>query len=380
MTAALLAERLRRQIQADGPMTFADFMEAALYDQDEGFYSRNTVGEQGDFVTSPHVSPVFGVLVARQISEFWEVLGRPAEYSVVEVGAGSGLLAGQVLAGLRPELLDRTEYVAVERSDAGRNAIRELVGDRVTVAADLGQIGPDRVGCVVANELLDNLPFHRVRGTREGNVELFVESATDSRFVLVEGQPSAPVLAAGLQQLAPGHEAVVGVEAAAFIDRAASTLAHGFIWLCDYGWSTVTQPTDLVHGYQRHRVEEDVLADPGSRDITAGVDFGDLKRRALARGLPVWGPVTQRDALLALGFRELDEEARAAQVRATAARDGVQALRIYSDRNRASLLVDPAGLGRFLVMCIGVGVNPERVPQSVRSSELSARTLRAPTS
>ncbi|MGH2556542.1 MAG: SAM-dependent methyltransferase, partial [Actinomycetota bacterium] len=91
-----LGERLRDRIVAEGPITFAEFMETALYDPDGGFYSRLSVGEEGHFVTSPHLSPVFGRLVAGQVAEFWELLDRPARFDVIEVGAGDGTLAHQI--------------------------------------------------------------------------------------------------------------------------------------------------------------------------------------------------------------------------------------------------------------------------------------------
>src|SRR6266571_5224741 len=88
-----LAARLRRRIREQGPITFADFMEAALYDPEEGFYTRPPVGEGGHFVTSPHVSRVFGELSGRQVEQMWEALGRPEPFSIVEAGAGDGTLA-----------------------------------------------------------------------------------------------------------------------------------------------------------------------------------------------------------------------------------------------------------------------------------------------
>jgi SAM-dependent MidA family methyltransferase len=97
---ARLAERLRHRITASGPITFAEFMEWALYDPEEGFYARLPVGEQGHFVTSPHLSPVFGRLLARQVAEFWELLDRPSPFDVIEVGAGDGTLARQILGAL----------------------------------------------------------------------------------------------------------------------------------------------------------------------------------------------------------------------------------------------------------------------------------------
>jgi SAM-dependent MidA family methyltransferase len=115
-----LADRLRARIRAHGPIPFRDFMEAALYDPAEGFFQRHSVGERADFVTAPHVSPAFGVLVARQIEELWQLLDRPEPFTVVEIGAGDGTLAGQILEFVSPVVGKALEYLAVERGVAGR--------------------------------------------------------------------------------------------------------------------------------------------------------------------------------------------------------------------------------------------------------------------
>src|SRR5437773_1097251 len=97
-----ITARIRERIRTEGPITFAEFMESALYDPEHGYYARPPVGEAGDFVTSPHVSPAFGVLVARQIEELWKQLAQPQPFWVVEAGAGEGALAGQILDFLHP--------------------------------------------------------------------------------------------------------------------------------------------------------------------------------------------------------------------------------------------------------------------------------------
>ena len=107
-----------------------------------------------------------------------------------------------------------------------------------------------------------------------------------------------------------------------------------------------------------------MLVDPGSRDITAGVDFESLALHAKKRGLSVWGPVSQRDALLSLGFRDLDHRAQVRQIEALERRRGIDALRIYSNRSRANLLLARGGLGDFSVLCLGIGV--DEAPRSVR--------------
>jgi SAM-dependent MidA family methyltransferase len=356
---SLLSKRLQERIRTEGPITFDEFMEVALYDPEEGFYARLPVGERGDFVTSPHVSPVFGQLVARQVDELWELLDRAEPFTVIEVGASDGTLARQILASLSPETSRGVRYVPVERSPAGREAMVALGLDPV---ATLEDVGPVSVGCILANELLDNVPFHWLRGTDHGIVEIRVGLDGDEQLAFVERDISSPDLARLVRELRTGEEAVVSPATFSFLEQAIRILERGYVWIIDYGFTGGDRAT-APHAYRKHRVEADVLSEPGSRDITAGVDFDALVRSARGLGLEVWGPVSQRDALLQLGFRELEEAARARQVEAIAARRGIDALHTYSARTRANLLLAPEGLGGFFVLCLGVGV--DRPPRFV---------------
>jgi SAM-dependent MidA family methyltransferase len=138
----------------------------------------------------------------------------------------------------------------------------------------------------------------------------------------------------------------------------------GYVWVVDYAWRTGGSPSP-VHGYRRHREALDVLDAPGSRDITMGVDVDALAAHARRAGHRVWGPRSQRDALLALGFDTLQHRAEDRQREAVRARRGVEALRISSNRTRAGLLVEPGGLGDFHVLCVGVGDVPPEAPRSM---------------
>lgn len=363
-SAQSLAERLRSRIRADGPITFAAFMESALYDPGDGFYATPPVGDKGAFVTSPHVAPAFGALLARFLERTWERLGRPEPFDVVEAGAGDGTLAGQILQALPTEVAAAVRYVAVDRSAGARQDLERLsrthdTAATFTVAAELPRL-PPMTGCLFANELLDNVPFHRLRGTHAGPVELCV--AVDGEgFVLCEGPLSAAARRAldespdMAPDLPPGRETVVSPDAIDIFDAALRTIDRGYVLFVDY--TTADPSTTIVHGYRRHRVEADVLDDPGSKDITAGVDLRALARRAARGGAPVWGPVTQRDLLLNLGFREWDATWRDRQIAAAGGR-GIEAMRIYAMRSRATLLVDPGALGGFGVLCVGRGNVP----------------------
>jgi SAM-dependent MidA family methyltransferase len=361
-----LERTIRDRIERDGPLTFAEFMEVALYDERRGYYARPPIGEDGDYVTSPHVSPAFGVLLARGVEDLWLRMGSPAPFAIVEAAAGDGTLARRLLASLPPELAANADFVAVERSAGARDALHAFAAEEphirmVTVHDDLPAEGTIAAGVLIANELLDNLPFHRLRGTVEGPVELRVDrSPADSGFALVES-PAPAVLIDIAPALSPGQEAVVSPEALRFLERAAGAFVRGYLLFADYalgGEPATASSGGAVHGYARHRVTSDVLAGPGTRDITAGIDVRALLARGRRTGLRVWDPITQREALRNLGLGAWDRALRERQAQALNDGRGAEATQIYSARNAARLLTDPEGLGAFTMLCFGVGNVP----------------------
>src|SRR5438132_1452138 len=202
-----LERRIVERIRRDGPMMFAAFMDAALYDDSGGYYARLPIGESEDFVTSPHVSPVFGELIAAQVHEFWQLLGEPAPFEIVEAGAGDGMLAMQILGAIEPAMADSVSYTAVDRSQAARNALRR---NGVRVAAALGEVAPVEAGCGVANELLDNVPAHWVRREANGLLrERYVGLGTSGALSFVDRELSMPQLGLLAASLPPGAESLV---------------------------------------------------------------------------------------------------------------------------------------------------------------------------
>jgi SAM-dependent MidA family methyltransferase len=344
-----LKSRLLERIASTGPITFAEFMEAALYDAHEGFYARPPIGERAHFVTSPHVSPAFGDLMARQVAECWEVLGRPRPFTVLEIGAGDGTLADHILAavGAVPDLTEALRYVAVERSAGARQA---LMDRGLEVHQDLRSSG--RVtGCIVANEVLDNLPFRRVRD-RDGSLVEIVVGAEHDRLIEVERPAPKELVDMVDGEMRSGRERPVSPAARAFLSSMARILERGYAFLIDYGFEAGESPGP-VHAYRDQDVLAEVLADPGSRDVTAAVDWEAIGVEAERAGLQVWGPVAQREALLALGYRMWSAGVRRRQAEAEAAGDWRTATRLYGERSRASILIDPAKLGGLQLMALG---------------------------
>jgi SAM-dependent MidA family methyltransferase len=349
-----LGTRLRRRIEDAGPITFAQFMESALYDPDGGFFegeaTDGTIGADGDFVTSPHVSPLFGTLLAHLVEDVRSLLGNPGPFTVVEVGAGDGTLARALAEGLAGP----AELLLVERTARHRAPLAALAGSLpvpAQVASTVSDLGAASVtGCVLANEVLDNLPFHRVRHGARGPVEICV-GVEDGELALVDRPPSTPEIEAAAGALPEGAEALVPTGAYELLADIGSVLERGFVVLIDYAGGAE------VHGYRKHSPVADVLAHPGTTDVTSGVDFDDVARFAESAGLRSWGVITQRDLLLALGYREETDRLLARQGDLLNEGRGTEAARVFSDRNRAGLLVDEGGLGGFRALCLGKGVS-----------------------
>ncbi len=288
--SAAVAARIRRAIEERGPISFGEYMDLALYGPG-GFYDQPSVGRSGHFLTSPHVHPVFAEFLLRAVLDLRELLGRPEPLPLVEVGAGDGTLAASLLRLLGERGGPAVDYAVVERSPGARATLGDLP---VRVFERMGDAGHPDAMVVVANELLDNLPFRRVRGTGDGVVEIRIDAARNG-FVEVDVPCDAKIakLAAELGPLAPGQEIIVPTGAMRFVDELATTFRRGYALLIDYG--SGRDPSSEVHGYRGHRVLEDVLHDPGSADITAGVDFGAIARRAERGGLRSLGLASQRD-------------------------------------------------------------------------------------
>lgn len=310
-----LAARLRETIASRGPITFADFMSAALYDPEHGYYAsgRAAIGRKGDFITSVSVGPLFGRLLARQFAAWWEELGRPAPFTLVEQGAHDGHLAADVLDGLRtqkPECFAATRYAIVEPSPLWRAkqaqqlaAFGEVVG-WVAAPEELR----DLTGVVFSNELLDAFPVHRVRREAAGWRERYVALESDA-FAWRDGELSSNALREHLTKLpaAPdGYETEVNLLIEPWTQSSAAALRRGYLLVIDYGYERAEyyrpeRARGTLSGYAAHGRADDLLARPGEVDLTAHVDFTTLIDAAEGAGLRLAGFTDQHRFLASLG-------------------------------------------------------------------------------
>jgi len=315
---------------------FDRFMADALYGP-AGFYtSSGRAGRRGDFITSPEVGPLFGAVLARFVREEWLRLGQPAAFTVVDAGAGPGALARAMLAA-DPDLLSSIRYVAVELSETQR----DLHPDGVESRGDLPD-GPFD-GVIVANELLDNLPFRLAvwdGGWREAHVSV-------SNGELHEVLLPAPSEWEWLPRTAPhGARVPVQEQARSWIEATRASLSAGTLLAFDYCTARTAalalEPWRAwLRTYRGHERGGHYLRDPGTQDITAQVCLDQLPEPNVVR--------TQAQFLQRWGIDELVDEGRRAWSVAAAA-PTLEALRMRSRVREAESLLDPTGLGGFLAV------------------------------
>ena len=292
-----LAERLRERIARDGPIAFSDFMRASLYDPEAGYYARGArIGEGGDFVTSPHVSPAFATTLARLFSLDVEKIEGPVDF--VEVGAGDGTLLRDFAAALETgdrALHARLRLTAVEGSEGGRREIAERrIAPAPRILETAAELSPESVeGWIFSNELYDALPVDRVEGAPEGLRELRVSFEAD-RFVW-SVVPARPFLSDALSrfgiELEAGQRGEIAPDAEGLHRCLARALRRGWLVSFDYGhparilYHPTARPSGTLAVHREGRRGGDPLESPGERDLTAHVNWDALIAAGESEGL-----------------------------------------------------------------------------------------------
>jgi SAM-dependent MidA family methyltransferase len=365
----VLVERLSTEIRSGGPMTFARFMEVALYDPERGYYRSIAArpGRGGDFLTAPEADPIFGRAIARLLEDVWHLLDEPLRFTVREHGSGSGALAIAALEGLAGEgsglaRAIRWRAVEIEPSRTAELAERLATGGFSSILE--ADDGTPIEGVILANEVLDALPTHRVV-MRKGDLrEVYVglaetpDARDEAVFVDVEDLPSTPKLADRLAAegvaLADGQRAEVCLAIDDWVSAAGAGLGRGVLLLIDYGHpaAELYEPRRRMSGtlatYLRHTVGEDPYRAIGRQDLTAHVDVTAVERAAASADLDHLGTTTQASFLDALGAGELLVALQTAP--------GATLEAYLGARSALVRMIDPAAMGGFRVMAFGRGL------------------------
>jgi SAM-dependent MidA family methyltransferase len=314
-----LERKLIERLKHEGPMTFRDFMQTALYDPEFGYYNteRLKIGAQGDYYTSSNVHPAFGAVLARAFAELWAGSGEPL--TIVEMGPGTGQLAADVLSALRdehPAIFDRLSCVLVEASPAMRKRQR----DKLTAFEDhirwceLEQLERAPVGGIVfSNEFVDALPVHRARYMSGSLEEQYVAAIDSAHLGFVWREPSTKRLSEYVERigitLRQGQIVEINLDAVDWLARMTNTLAHGLLVTIDYGdtarhlW-TPDRRSGTLRSFHRHRLIDSPLERVGEQDITASVNFTALIEHGLDSGFELVSYERQTAFLTRLGLIE----------------------------------------------------------------------------
>ena len=346
-----LSDRLRQRIQSEGAISFHEFMAAALYDEEEGYYCRERQrwGREGDYRTSPERSVLFAATFARYFTTLFFKLGSPTDLTLIEGGAGSGDFAEGVLKTLHlrfPEVFNATRYVIDERSCASRALAQERLaqfGQRVEYAhiTDLGVVS---TGIIFSNELLDAFPVHRVTMKSGTLREFFVDNAERGQFQWTLREPSNKRLEeyfadSGIT-LAEEQIAEINLDVEEWIKLASAKLQRGYVITVDYGaeayelYSTA-RPAGTLRAFQKHQLSENLLANPGSQDLTSTVNWTQIRNVGEHAGLKAIELERQDRFLIREGLLEELEQ------RVAEAADDAEGLRL---RTRAREMILPSGM------------------------------------
>lgn len=343
-----LIEKILSEIGLNGPMSFARFMELALYDVPHGYYmtkkvepdlpSSDRIGWGGDFYTAPELSPILAKTLVRQILAIDDRLGHPAQFTFMEIGAGNGTFAFDFIQECRTitsDFFHRLSYQIVERSPhlQSRQAAKlsEVGGDwgesHLSWKSSIEEVDSDSVtGVVFSNELVDALPVHRVRMADQRLQEICV-AYKGGHFVECLDHSLSPKLIEYIEShkvaLSEAQTSELHLDAEIWMKHVARLLHRGVVVTVDYGHTRSDYyRSDRKDGtflcYYRHAISTDPYSRVGEQDMTAHVNFSALASVGTTSGLDLIGFTTMANWLIGLGVEELvrDQDQESDDVRA----------------------------------------------------------------
>ena len=307
------------QSASDQRIPFESYMDLALYHPDHGYYTTkaSVLGPTGDFITSPHLGHDFGELLAIQFADMWQILGQPTPFHLVEMGAGQGLIAADVLAYLRQHHSDcyaALDYIIIEKSPALRARQQEYLTDPKVTWTTLDELSPI-TGCFFSNELIDAFPVHIVEkhnnqlqevyvtvkeNTLQENIGSLSTEKLIQYFDLVDIDLTADTYP-------DGYRTEVNLAALDWLDAVAGRIDRGFLFTVDYGHTAQRYYSPARHQgtlkcYYQHRHHDEPYTNIGQQDLTAHIDFTALQQHGNNLGLATVGYTQQGMFLMALGL------------------------------------------------------------------------------
>ena len=367
-----LDDEIKERIQRRGKITFAEFMEVALYHPAGGYYARATPSvEHRDYYTSPGAHPAFGALIAIQLRRMWELLRQPTLFYAIEMGAGRGLLARDVVSYARDALGPfgtALRYILLDRSAADFSSGNRPAPDERIIST--GSPIKGVVGCFLSNELVDSFPVHRFQVDGDQVKEVYVTVA-NGRVEESLGEPSTPLLTAKIgtlgHSLPEGYRGEVNLQIAPWMREVSRALDRGFVLTIDYGYESAEpyaaeRAGGTVQTYYRHSSGSSPYDRVGMQDITAHVDFSAIASAGEAAGLMTVGLMSQAAFLQGLGLDRLLRKLRTERLLQTERDANMMAMR---------QLASPDGLGSFRVLVQEKDTGIEDVAELMPQDETS---------
>jgi SAM-dependent MidA family methyltransferase len=362
-------------------ITFAEYMDLVLYHPQQGYYTSGTVsiGAKGDFFTSPSLAKDFGELLAEQLVEIWEILDRPKPFTLVEMGAGSGLLAEDILQYLKHhhlECFNNLGYIIVEQAEGLMNRQREQLKDWLENSQKISwkswqEISDNSiVGCAFSNELVDAFPVHRVI-LKSGQLQEIYVGFSKEKLVEKITTLSTPSLQDYFKlidikflenEYPEGYRTEVNLAALNWLETVAQKLKRGYLLTIDYGYTAQRyyhpqRDRGTLQCYFQHRRHNNPYINLGQQDITAHVDFTALERYGALQGLEKLGFTQQGLFLMALGLGDR-------LVELSSGKYGFQ--EVIQRRDALHQLLDPSGLGGFGVLVQAKGLTEQQKARSLK--------------
>lgn len=330
------SDRLKHLIEdainaSGGKITFADYMNKALYAPGLGYYSAGLkkFGKQGDFITAPEISPLFSQCLALQCIH---IMQQTHQRILLEAGAGSGIMAVELLLELEKQAQLPEQYLILELSADLRERQQQTIMARIPHLYERFQwldCLPEKPFCgiIIANELLDAMPVHLLKLEQNSAFERYVSVNEEGQFIWLDDMPENPQLQKIADEIKTLHQSLahlndkpgatyiteVNLQAVDWVKSMADILDDGALLLVDYGYTAQeyyhpqrSMGTLMCH-YQHHR-HDDPFYLPGLQDITAHIDFSSIARAARDSGLNVCGFTTQAHFLMAGGLVELTRD------------------------------------------------------------------------
>ncbi len=304
-----MSEIIIQKIKEEGPISFHDFMDMALYYPSLGYYNseQNKIGKQGDYYTSPVLSSLFGQMIGNQMEEMWCMLNKKP-FTIIEYGAGTGALCQDILSCLEnnPDLYDQLNYCIIEKSKMMQQHEKILFHEKVSWYNSINEI-PEINGCILSNEILDNFPVHKVI-MKDKLMEVFVDYKNKFLEVL---QPASEKLKNYFTEqnidLPKGYCTEINMQAIDWTKEIAANLKKGFVLTIDYGFPcrdlyNLKRNSGTLVCYKNHEVNYSPYCNIGQQDITAHVNFSALSYWGEKYGLECAGFTTQGHFLRSLGL------------------------------------------------------------------------------